>query len=205
MGGDLCQRRLKSIVPSGFDRDRCRVRDLSVVVVVPRGHRVDHGIARIEDRSIGGVHDGPAAPGYQHGLDRIADPLLPLHVVGDGLSKCEQSLRGRIVGFAVGEGPGHGVPEDVRDRELLWVEVAHREIADRFAGGDHRSDFAGDPEDDRSSEPSGHGREGTVQIGLVAEIEGGGSSSRHGGNLSEPGDFGTARVGGLGNRRGRVL
>ena len=56
------------------DLDRARAAQVRVVVVVPRRHRVDRHVARIEHRAVRPVEQRPRAARDQHRLDRVLQP-----------------------------------------------------------------------------------------------------------------------------------
>ena len=56
------------------DLDRARAAQVRVVVVVPRRHRVDHRVARIEHGAVRTVEQRPRAARDQHRLDRVRQP-----------------------------------------------------------------------------------------------------------------------------------
>jgi hypothetical protein len=110
-----------------------RAHQVHVVVVVPGGDGVDHGVARVDQGAVGGVQPGARAAGDQDRLQRIGEPQpLPVEV-GHRAPQLRHPVGGGIVGLARPERPHDLLHQELGDGELGGGEVAHGEVADPTA------------------------------------------------------------------------
>ena len=162
------------------DRDRPGLGQIGVVIVVPGGHRIHHGVAGIDHRPKERVDPGRPPPAMSDRLDRIGHVLLDLEVLPDRLSEHHHAVGRRIIGFAASHRVGDGLAEPVRNWELVRVEIADGQVADRLARGDQGADRGGDLENGRPAEPARERGKRSIELRLVAEVEGGGGGRGHG-------------------------
>ncbi len=82
----LLDRRHEAVFRARRHDDALGAGDPGVVVVVPRGHRVDHLVAGVEHAAVGGVQDRPRAAGDQHRLERVSGAPRTGHEIGHALA-----------------------------------------------------------------------------------------------------------------------
>ena len=75
---DLLRRSGRSSTPRTPGSRSLRAREVRVVVVVPRRHRVHGDVARIDQRAVRAVEQRPGAAGDEHRFDRVFQPELAL-------------------------------------------------------------------------------------------------------------------------------
>jgi hypothetical protein len=134
------------------------------MIVVPRRHRVEDLVPRIDDRRVGREDDRPRPSGDEAGVDAIVEvELLPIEL-HDRLAQLHDPVRRRIVRLPRREGLFDERLQPCRDPELGGGEVADREIADLFSGGFEGGDLSGDAEDLGASQAPGELREGRLVL-----------------------------------------
>jgi hypothetical protein len=182
-----------------------------VVVVVPRGHRVHHPVARVDERAVRAVDPGARAAGDEHlrGVVLEAEPARPER--RDGRAQGVDAARRRVVGLAGAQRVDRPLLEPGRYTELRGVEVADREIAHHGARGPLGADVGGDLEDLGAHEPAGHPRHrraARVAGGLRRVGRGGAAGAaalgggRDGGRREGAERVGHRDAGGVDRRRG---
>ena len=79
------------------DRNPAGAGQVRVVVVVPRRHRVDRDVARLEERAVRAVEERPGAGRDHDGLDGVGEPELARVELHDLLAQRQDALGRRVV------------------------------------------------------------------------------------------------------------
>src|ERR1035437_1797145 len=99
------------------------------MVVVPGWDGIDRRVTRVHERPVRSV-EKRAGPGRDDdGIDGICQCEVPLVQAHDGFTERQDALCGRVIRLPGLEGRARGVEEYLRDRKVLRIEVADREVA----------------------------------------------------------------------------
>ena len=139
------------------------------MVVVPGRHGVDHGLARVHERAVGAVEERARAGRDDDRVDGVREPELPLVKAHDRLAERQDAFGGRVVRLSGFQRLARAVEQLLRNREVPWIEVADREVADGEALRLHRADLPGDAQDLRPDDAAGE--RGEPGVALLGRIE----------------------------------
>jgi hypothetical protein len=134
-----------------------------VVVVVPRRDRVHDGVPGLAHGPVRAVQQRPRAAGHEDRREREVEALRARQEPLDRRAELGEPVGRRVVGLPLGVGRGDGGLEPGRDAELGRREVAHRQVHDRLAVGDHLPHLARDLEDLGADEAQRHGGEAAAR------------------------------------------
>ena len=126
-----------------FDGDDLAADHVDVVVVVPLRHAEHHAIAAVDKRPIDGIDDRSGTRRRQNALERKVEAGAVAVELANRLAQRLDADPRRIVRLAGAQRVDDPIFELARNRELLGVEVADREVGDRAgrrrsANGLHR-------------------------------------------------------------------
>lgn len=151
--------------------DRLGLRDPGVVVVVPAWQRIDHRVAGVQHAAVSAVKNRPCARSNKHAFQGIAYAKFARHVIGHSLAQREHAIRGRIIGFTVGQRARDALAQSGGNRELLAVEIAHRQVAHLLARGNHLAHGSRDLQNLAALEAAHVVGKRSIQRSGIAEIE----------------------------------
>ncbi len=123
---------------------------MAVVDVVPRWHREDDLVARINEHAEGGIDPrARAGRNYDPVVAEVQAESLGVKA-GDGGTKLRHPGRGRVVRLSTLKCLTNVLDQRRRNGKLGGAEIADRQVHDRLAPGDHSSYLTRDSEYRRS-------------------------------------------------------
>ena len=152
-------RRQKTRLRAANNHDLLGADELRVVVVVPRRHRKDHAIARVDEDAVRAVDRRPRAARDEHGADRVRDVLTPCIELTNRAAQRLDTVRGRVVRLAGLQRGRDTVEQRFRDAKLAGTEVADGKVADGLARCGEGANLGPDGKNERAGELLRDGRD----------------------------------------------